>query len=152
NTTYIASYFAPNGGYAVDSAYFASGGVDAPPLHALASGGSGGNGVFVYGPLGGFPTQSYNATNYWVAVVFSPGTLPTPTPVPPTPTPTSIATATPRSCPCRLWSSTTVPAVASANDSKPVELEVKFQADTSGYLTGLRFYKGAANTGTHVGH
>ena len=29
---------------------------------------------------------------------------------------------------------------------------MKFRADTDGCITGLRFYKGAANTGTHVGH
>ena len=34
----------------------------------------------------------------------------------------------------------------------PVELGVKFRADAAGYVTGVRFYKGAGNTGTHVGH
>ena len=29
---------------------------------------------------------------------------------------------------------------------------VKFTADTSGFITGLRFYKSAANTGTHLAH
>ena len=29
---------------------------------------------------------------------------------------------------------------------------VKFRADVDGYITGMRFYKGPANTGTHVGH
>ena len=28
---------------------------------------------------------------------------------------------------------------------------VKFRPDRAGYITGLRFYKGAGNTGTHVG-
>src|SRR5262249_44575017 len=51
------------------SAYFASSGTDAGPLHALPSG-SGGNGVFAYG-TSVFPTNSFNATNYWVDVVFS---------------------------------------------------------------------------------
>ena len=36
NTTYVASYFAPNGHYSADSEYFASTGVDNAPLHALA--------------------------------------------------------------------------------------------------------------------
>jgi glucose/arabinose dehydrogenase len=39
-------------------------------LHALANGADGGNGVFLYGP-GGFPSQSFNANNYWVDVVFT---------------------------------------------------------------------------------
>ncbi len=41
------------------------------PLTALADGAGGGNGVYLYG-AGGFPTQTYNATNYWVDVVFRP--------------------------------------------------------------------------------
>ena len=45
-TTYIASYFAPHGGYAYDPAAFASAGVDSPPVQALASGSSGGNGLY----------------------------------------------------------------------------------------------------------
>ncbi len=28
----------------------------------------------------------------------------------------------------------------------------KFRSDIAGFITGVRFYKGAANTGTHVGH
>ena len=32
-----------------------------------------------------------------------------------------------------------------------VELGVKFKADYSGSITGIRFYKSAANTGTHIG-
>ena len=30
-------------------------------------------------------------------------------------------------------------------------LGVKFQASTNGTITGIRFYKGSLNTGTHVG-
>jgi hypothetical protein len=71
NTTYIASYFAPNGHYAADGAAFASAGVDNAPLHALPSGSSGGNGVYAYGGAPTFPANSYNATNYWVDVVFN---------------------------------------------------------------------------------
>jgi hypothetical protein len=70
-TTYVASYFAPNGGYSYDSAAFANAGVDSPPLHALQSSAVGGNGVYSYGGAPGFPTNTYNATNYWVDVVFT---------------------------------------------------------------------------------
>src|SRR5262249_10226966 len=39
-------------------------------LHAFASASvQGGNGVYLYGS-GGFPTNSFNATNYWVDVLF----------------------------------------------------------------------------------
>ena len=36
-------------------------------------------------------------------------------------------------------------------DNVPVEVGVKFRAGQNGYITGLRFYKGSTNTGTHVG-
>ncbi|MFO0891121.1 MAG: DUF4082 domain-containing protein [Isosphaeraceae bacterium] len=71
NTVYVASYHAPSGGYSYDPRYFAIAGVDSGPLHALADGVSGGNGLYAYGPSGTFPTGSYNSTNYWVDVVFS---------------------------------------------------------------------------------
>src|SRR5262249_20892966 len=37
-----------------------------------ANGVAGGNGVYVYGAGGGLPTNSYNAANYWVDVLFTP--------------------------------------------------------------------------------
>jgi parallel beta-helix repeat protein len=70
NTTYIVSYFAPNGGYAYDNGYFANSRYDGGPLHALSSAESGGNGVYRYGSGGGFPKNSYKSTNYWVDVIF----------------------------------------------------------------------------------
>jgi hypothetical protein len=72
NTTYVVSYFAPQGNYAADLRHFASTGVDSPPLHALRDGVEGGNGVFLYSPTGGFPTDTFMSTNYYVDVVFSP--------------------------------------------------------------------------------
>ena len=35
--------------------------------------------------------------------------------------------------------------------SRGAELGLRFQADTAGYVTGIRFYKGTGNTGTHTG-
>jgi len=82
--TYVASYFAPNGHYAATSSWFypppapgPRGGatVDSPPLHAARTSGVAGattNGVFSYGTVSRFPASSYNATNYWVDVVFGP--------------------------------------------------------------------------------
>src|SRR5581483_6681009 len=72
NTTYVASYFAPNGHYAVTGGDCTTA-TDNPPLHALADGASGGNGVFRYSATSAFPTQSFNASNYWVDVVFKIG-------------------------------------------------------------------------------
>jgi hypothetical protein len=71
NTTYVISYYAPVGRYAVDENYFSSSGVTTGPLTALASGVDGNNGVYVYGSGGGFPNQSYNSGNYWVDPIFS---------------------------------------------------------------------------------
>jgi hypothetical protein len=70
NTVYIASYFAPAGHYSADSNYFAKAGVDRAPLHALANGVSGPNGVYLYSGSSGFPTSSYQSTNYWVDVEY----------------------------------------------------------------------------------
>jgi hypothetical protein len=70
NTTYVISYHTNTGNYAVNGGFFTSSGVDNPPLHALANGVDGLTGVYLYG-TGGFPTQSFNASNYWVDVVFT---------------------------------------------------------------------------------
>jgi hypothetical protein len=72
NTTYIVSYYAPNGRYAGDVGYFASSGVDRGPLHALADGVDGANGVYHYGSGGGFPTDTWQSANYWVDLTFNP--------------------------------------------------------------------------------
>ncbi len=71
NTTYIASYHTAVGHYAFDVNYFASSDWPAPPLRALADGEDGPNGVYLYSPTSGFPTSTYQASNYWVDVVFN---------------------------------------------------------------------------------
>ncbi len=43
------------------------------------------------------------------------------------------------------------PAPIDDGDPGSVELGTKFRAETNGYITGVRFYKGTANTGTHTG-
>jgi len=68
NTTYVVSYYTPSGFYAFDPQYFSAAYTNSP-LRALANGEDGGNDVYQYG--GGFPNQTYNATNYWVDVVFT---------------------------------------------------------------------------------
>ena len=73
NTTYVASYFAPGGHYSADTNYFAASGVDSPPLHALADGVDGSDGVYLYTSSSGFPSNSYSSTNYWVDVVYNAG-------------------------------------------------------------------------------
>jgi hypothetical protein len=64
---------------------------------------------------------------------------------------TAQATAPAGQCPCSIWPDSTLPATPDANDSNAVNLGVKFTASANGSITGIRFYKGPANTGTHVG-
>ncbi len=239
---YVASYHAPNGNYAVDGGYFAIAGVDAGPVNLLQDGISGGNGVYSYSGISTFPTSTWNASNYWVDVVFLAGVADT---TPPTVTATtpvdgsvdvgsfsnvtatfsetldattvnattfvlrdaggalvaatvsydgalSVATLTP-GAPLAAsatytatvqggvggvrdsagnalaasmswtfttasvqtysaWSPSATPAVPAENDPNAVELGVKFTVDFDGFISGIRFYKGAGNTGTHVGN
>jgi hypothetical protein len=69
-TTYVASYFTPTGHYSITSAAFNTS-VDNPPLHAVATGTSS-NGLYIYGAASTFPTNTFNASNYWVDVLFAP--------------------------------------------------------------------------------
>jgi hypothetical protein len=58
---------------------------------------------------------------------------------------------TPRSCPCAIWPPNATPVSATDADPNAVEIGVKFFADTGGVISGIRFFKGSTNTGTHVG-
>ena len=128
NTTYVVSYFAPNGNYSATGAYFANSGADNLPLRGLASGVDGSNGVYTYGSSSAFPTSSYNNTNYWVDVVFSEKSQ-------------------------SLFLESDTPTITSyQEDSQAVELGMKFQPTIDGRVSGIRFYKGANNTGTHIGN
>jgi phosphodiesterase/alkaline phosphatase D-like protein len=226
NTTYIVSYYAPAGRYSANVGAFESAGTNNPPLHALANGVDGPNGVYRYGTGGGFPDSTYNSTNYWVDVVFAPGVDSTP-PVISAVTafpmaggtaqitwttdrdtnsrvdygtsPSSLAlnassstfvrahsvtltglasgvtyyyrvtsadstgstavSPAPPGAPASftenvssVWSATTVPATPDFGDSDGIELGLKFRADAAGQILGVRFYKSAANTGTHIGN
>ena len=58
--------------------------------------------------------------------------------------------ATTSGCPCTIWPSTATPA-GTDPDTSSVELGVKFRTSTSGFITGIRYYKPSQSTGTHVG-
>lgn len=75
-SVYVGSYHCPTGHYAADLGFFSRAGVDVPPLHALAAGVAGPNGVFRYGATPQFPDQGYQDTNYWVDVLFEPAGAP----------------------------------------------------------------------------
>jgi uncharacterized protein DUF4082/HYDIN/CFA65/VesB family protein/immunoglobulin I-set domain protein len=131
NTVYVASYHTNVGHFSYDLNAFASAGVDNTPLHALQNGVSGGNGVYAYNATSSFPTNSYYSANYWVDVVFTPQ---------------------PQVCPCTIWGSNAVPSSVDNGPDSPVEVGVKFTSSSNGTITGVRFYKSSANTGTHVGN
>jgi len=77
NTTYVVSYFAPNGHYSDDQYFLGRAGVDQWPLHALKGGVDGPNGVFNYG-ASGFPADTWFSDSYSVDVMFTPDlTMPT---------------------------------------------------------------------------
>ncbi|MFD2080552.1 Ig-like domain (group 3) [Actinopolymorpha cephalotaxi] len=124
NTTYLASYHTTSGFYSVNRPYFTVPQRNGP-LTAPADGGAqGGNGVYAYGATNTFPTNTFQASNYWVDVAFVPSST--------------------------LWQNTTVPATPSHPDANAVTVGVKFFSASAGTVTGIRFYKGALNTGTHT--
>lgn len=49
-----------------------------------------------------------------------------------------------------FFSPTYTPALVSINDPNAVELRLKFSSSVSGEIIGVRFYKGAQNTGTPI--
>jgi hypothetical protein len=238
NTTYVVSYYAPSGGYSADSGYFAAQGAGLPPVQELQSNTSGGNGVYRYGAGGGFPSQSYNDTNYWVDPIVDTAaastTPPTVTSTSPTANATGVALTSPvkatfsapidtstltftlktpagstvqadtsydvssktatltpdtpliaattyqvsvqatdgfgnamtapytwsftsgttqpaPTCPCTLWATSATPATPNSGDTNSVELGTRFKPSINGQITGVRFYKGSLNTGTHTG-
>ncbi len=61
-------------------------------------------------------------------------------------------TVTPRTCPCTLFPGSPTPGTPSTPEAAALELGVKFSSDVAGNVLGVRFYKGAGNTGTHTGH
>ena len=225
-TTYVASYHS-NGRYSSNGSYFTSTYTNGP-LTAPASGSSGGNGVYAYGSASAFPTSSFNASNYWVDVLYnqsSGGTNQVPvatndsgfstaqntalsiaassllandtdpngdpltvtgvssptngtvglsgqtitfTPTTGYTGPAGFAyaisdgrggtaaanvslTVTAPASGQSLFASSATPSTVTVNDPNPVELGMKFRADVAGTISGIRFYKGPQNTGTHIG-
>jgi hypothetical protein len=54
-------------------------------------------------------------------------------------------------CPCSIWGGTAIPANPNVADTKSVEVGMRFQSAVAGYITGVTFYKGVKNIGTHTG-
>ena len=67
------------------------------------------------------------------------------------PGPGNTVTVAAHDCPCSIWNAAVTPAEPDGGDGSTITLGVKFRTDYDGLITGLLFYKSAANTGTHVG-
>ena len=68
---------APNGHYASDAGYFTRHGApDCEPLHALATGVDGANGVYRTASTAASRTQTFGDANYWVDVVWADAAAP----------------------------------------------------------------------------
>ncbi|MFJ2823258.1 DUF4082 domain-containing protein [Streptomyces toxytricini] len=137
DTTYIASYFAPNGGYSFDNT-FAEAAAGLAPLTALRSGTDGGNGVYRYSASGGFPNKAAAGSNYWVDAVLDTSTAGTNPPTVTGTTPQSAATGTAITTAVTATFSTAV-------DSEGLEFTVKDAAGTT--VPGSKVL-GAANSAT----
>ena len=68
------------------------------------------------------------------------------------PGPGTTITITKAICPCTIFKPTDIPAKPLNNDGQAgIEVGVKFNASDNGFITGIRYYKGAGATGTHTG-
>ena len=64
----------------------------------------------------------------------------------------NVTTALPVVCPCTVFQPTDVPTNPKENDGNSIELGFKFRTSQNGFITSIRFYKGAGTSGTHSGH
>jgi hypothetical protein len=136
NTVYIVSYHTTSAYISYTAGGLAGSNISNGPLHVLANGVSGADGVYSYG-FTNFPTN-YNgqAPNYWVDVVFAPATSSSPSNI--------------------LGNNAPDPSVQNVYDpgianNGGVELGAKFSSDVTGTVTGIRFFKGSLDTGTQTG-
>jgi hypothetical protein len=65
-------------------------------------------------------------------------------------TATSNVTVGAQQCPCTVFGST-VPANPDSGDTAAIEVGTKFTTSVNATVTGVRFYKGSTNTGSHTG-
>jgi len=127
NTAYVVSVNTGNTYYVATNQGLASQVVNQDLRSVL-----GNNGVF--GSEGQFPSNSYQATNYFRDVVFTPG------PPPPATGQTVFTTQT--------------PTFLNQTDGAGVnyELGTAFTSSTAGEVAALRFWKAAGESGLHTGH
>jgi hypothetical protein len=63
----------------------------------------------------------------------------------------SFTTGAVAQCPCSVWQNSAPTGAVDAADTSSVNLGVQFQASSSGFVAGVRFYKEVDNTGSHLG-
>jgi Domain of unknown function (DUF4082) len=117
-TTYVASFFAPQGRYGITPQYFSSFFQPNVSNNPLFTDDGSASAVRRLGSTG-FPSEVWLQTNFWVDVVFAP-----------------TATAGPQT----LFGDAVPPSTATT-DTAAVELGVKFQSAVAGKITAVRFYR-----------
>lgn len=128
NTTYVISYFAPNGSYGINE-YYPWSTLNATPLRVSGSS----PGVYAYGSDSRFPNGAWKSSNYWVEPVF--------------------VAASEQNLQTSFWTNSTTPGTqAATHDTSSVTLGLRFYSTVPATVTAVRFYKGSSNTGTHVGN
>jgi hypothetical protein len=206
-TTYTVSYLAPRGYYAMDQRYAWSS-LSNTSLRVSGTTPS----VYKYGAASSYPSETWNASNYWVDVVFVPAAPPvttfsisgkvsgsaatvvlsgstarstttdslgnytfsgvsngsysvtanqpgytfTPQAIPVSVNGASINSANftgivASSTTTSFWPDSPAPATLQVSNTASVTLGLMFTSDVPGMVTGIRFYKGVGNVGTHIG-
>ncbi|MGA8790215.1 MAG: DUF4082 domain-containing protein [Paenarthrobacter sp.] len=121
--TYVVSYRAPNGRYSYTSAFF-----NQTYTSGVFTASGPNNGRYRYGSGGVMPTNSWNATNYFVDVVYS-FTTPAQQQAAPAPSPTATQTATPTPSPTATATATASPSPSPSPTPSPTQ--------SGGLLCGL---------------
>ncbi|MGC2322970.1 MAG: DUF4082 domain-containing protein, partial [Terriglobales bacterium] len=99
--------------------------------------------------LNGLPSGTYTITPSKTGLTFNPATQTV------TVAGANIAAvnfALAQTCPCSLWMDAVTPGTPNGQDGSAIEVGVRFKSDVAGNITGIRFYKSSANTGTHIGN
>lgn len=135
NTVYIISYHTTSAYLTYVPYAFATAWTNSN-LQAMAAYAYGGNGTYAYGSSSVYPANSSpTEASYGVDVVFST-------------TASSVSS---------IWSASSAPISSQTNvpdslisNNSGVELGLKFDSSQAGEITGVQFYKGSLNTGTHI--
>ncbi len=53
-------------------------------------------------------------------------------------------------CPCSIWAPSSAPGAIETGDTAAVEVGLKFRSDVKGYISGVRYYRGADVAGTRT--